>query len=107
MKRRHRSIETRHLEERDELFRALPHLNRRGFLKVSVAAAAAAVTNGVDFHPTSFQPISVADAAAKEAFTFAYISDSHLYERKLNDRFVRSLLRAVDEIGRASCRERV
>jgi 3',5'-cyclic-AMP phosphodiesterase len=100
MKRRHRSIETRHLEERDELFRALPHLDRRAFLKVSVAAAAAAVTNGVEFHPTSFQPISVAHAATKEGFTFAYISDSHLYERKLNDRFVRALLRAVDDVNR-------
>ena len=98
--KRHRSIETLHLEERDELFRALPRLDRRSFLKVSIAAAAAAATNGVTFHPASFQPISVADAATKEAFTFAYISDSHLYDRKLNDRFVRALLRAVDDVNR-------
>ena len=33
------------------------------------------------------------------AFRFAYISDSHLYERGINDRFVRSLLKAVDDVN--------
>jgi Icc protein len=101
MSRRHRSIETRHYEERDELFGALPRLDRRGFLKVSVAAAAAAAASGVRFHPTSFQPVTIAGAATTkaESFTFAYLSDSHLYARDVNDRFVRSLLRAVDDVN--------
>jgi 3',5'-cyclic-AMP phosphodiesterase len=101
MKRGHRSIETHHYAERDELFRDLPRLDRRGFLKVSLAALAAAAASGVRFHPTSFQPVAIADAASAKAqgFTFAYISDSHLYRRDLNDRFVRQLLRAVDDVN--------
>ena len=35
----------------------------------------------------------------KLAFRFAYISDSHLYEKNVNDRFVRGLLRAVDDVN--------
>jgi 3',5'-cyclic-AMP phosphodiesterase len=100
MSRRFTSIETRHYEERDALFDALPKLGRRDFLKVSMAAVAAAAANGIGFHPTSFQPVSVASAETKgEPFTFAYISDSHLYRKDLNDRFVRSLLRAVDDVN--------
>ncbi len=96
-----RSIETIHYEERDALFAALPKLGRRDFLKVSAAAVAAAAASGVRFHPTSFQTVAVADAKGpNEGFTFAYISDSHLYKKELNDRFVRSLLRAVDDVNR-------
>ena len=51
----------------------------------------------------SFTPVSVALGAegteSKEAFRFAYISDSHLYEKSVNDRFVRGLLRAVDDVN--------
>ena len=100
MSKRFRSIETRHYEERDALFRALPHLDRRSFLKVSVAAMAAAAANGVTRHFTSFQPVTIANAATSgEPFTFAYISDSHLYRKDLNDRFVRGILRAIDDVN--------
>jgi len=93
-----RSIETIHHEERDQAIRSLARLDRRGFLKVSAAAAAAAMAHGLT--PHSFQPIRVAEAAAgAPGFRFAYISDSHLYERKQNDRFVRSLMRAVDDVN--------
>ncbi|HKA31271.1 MAG TPA: twin-arginine translocation signal domain-containing protein, partial [Candidatus Binatia bacterium] len=90
---RHTSIETRHYAEREALFRGLQGLDRRAFLKVSLAAAGAALASGARFHPHSFVPVSVADAAGGpvEPFTFAYISDSHLYKRELNDRFVRQL----------------
>jgi len=96
-----KSVETRHYEERAELFRALGSLDRRSFLKVAAAAAGAALASGVDIHRQSFSTVSVAHAAKeeKEAFTFAYISDSHLYKRSLNDRFVNSLLRAVDDVN--------
>jgi 3',5'-cyclic-AMP phosphodiesterase len=95
-----KSIETKHYEERAALFDGLRRLDRRTFLKVSLAAAGAALTNGVDIHPTSFLPVSVAHAQGKsEPFRFAYISDSHLYERTVNERFVRSLLRAVDDVN--------
>jgi 3',5'-cyclic AMP phosphodiesterase CpdA len=111
-----RSIETKHMQEREELFRSLKHLDRRAFLKVSAAAMGAVYAKGL-IPPHSFQPVTIAHAqpaakpvaanppagkaaAAKpESFTFAYISDSHLYERKLNDRFVNSLLRAVDDVN--------
>ena len=97
-----KSIETRHLEERETLFRGLHNLDRRGFLKVSTGAAAAAVAAGVSHHFHSFLPISVAyadEGGANQGFTFAYISDSHLYAKKTNERFVRQLLRAVDDVN--------
>lgn len=95
------SIETKHLRERDELYRALQNLDRRSFLKVSAAAMAAVAASGGKVTPHSFQPVTVAHAqgAGKPPFRFAYISDSHLYERKLNDRFVNALMRAVDDVN--------
>jgi len=99
MSRKFTSIETKHYEERQSLFDALPRLGRRDFLKVSAAAMAAAAASSVRFHPTSFQPVTVANAATGEPFTFAYISDSHLYRKDLNERFVRSILRAVDDVN--------
>lgn len=102
---RHRSVETRYYEEREALYRALGRLDRRAFLKVSSAAFAAGAAYGVT--PHSFQPVRVAAAQGpgpekvpKEGFRFAYISDSHLYEKKVNDRFVNALLRAVDDVNR-------
>lgn len=95
-----KSIETKHYEERDAFFRGLRNLDRRSFLKVSAAAAAAAAASGVTQHFQAFTPIDVAQAQTGEGgFRIAYISDSHLYERKLNERFVRSLLRAVDDVN--------
>src|ERR1700749_1614380 len=94
VKRPHiKSVETRYLEERDSLFRGLQSLDRRTFMKVSAGAATAAIAGGVPppFH--SFLPINVASAATESGerprFTFAYISDSHLYIKKTNERFVR------------------
>jgi len=105
MSRRHTSVETRYMEERERVMRGLAGLSRRGFVKVSAAAAAgaAALVNGIS--PHSFVPVNVAGAqpapgGKREAFRFAYISDSHLYEEKVNDRFVRGLLRAVDDVNR-------
>ena len=119
-----KSVETRYMEEREAVLRALGRLNRRDFIKVSAGALGAAAAVGVGLHPHSFTPVSVAFAqpeneappaepgapgaapgtAAKKpaderSFKFAYISDSHLYKRELNDRFVRSLLRAVDDVN--------
>lgn len=102
-RRGHKSIETKHYEERADFFASLKSLDRRSFLKVSMAAAAAAAVNGVRYNPHSFLPVdvSVADAAktGAEPFRFAYISDSHLYAREVNDRFINSLMRAVDDVN--------
>jgi Icc protein len=97
-----KSVETRYLEERESLFRGLGSLDRRSFLKVSTGAAAAAVAAGVSYPLQSFLPINVAHAGeggTRPGFNFAYISDSHLYVKKSNERFVRQLLRAVDDVN--------
>lgn len=101
MKPKHKSIQTKYMEQRRQLFDGLTNLDRRSFLKVSAAAAGAAVASGLT--RSSFQSVSVAqDAGSKgpdTAFRFAYISDSHLYEKNINDRFVRAILRAVEDIN--------
>ena len=106
-----KSVETKYMEEREATLRALGKLDRRSFLRVSAAAMGAAVAAGVGINPHSFTTVNVAYAqpqsealgAAKKpepaGFKFAYISDSHLYKRELNDRFIRSLLRAVDDVN--------
>src|ERR1700728_4001765 len=88
-----KSVETRYLEERQSLMSRLQHLDRRSFLKVSTGAMAAAVAAGASNHFHSFLPINVAYAGeggggspAGPGFTFAYISDSHLYIKKNNER---------------------
>ncbi len=97
-----KSIETKHHEERDAFFRQLSGLSRRGFFKLAGLSAGIAASKGL-FTPHSFQLVDVAAAQGKPGaaprFRFAYISDTHLYERKLNDRFVRSILRAVDDVN--------
>ncbi len=92
-----RSVETKYMESRDGLIRALENVDRRTFLKVSAAALASVTAKDLAF-PHAFQPVTVEDDG-KHAFRFAYISDSHLYAREVNDRFIRSLLRAVDDVN--------
>ncbi|MEO8361901.1 MAG: metallophosphoesterase [Vicinamibacteria bacterium] len=86
----------RYLEKREEYFLRVQQLNRRDFMRASgVAATGALIAGGLS--PHSFQPVEV--HAAGQSFRFAYISDSHLYERSLNERFVRSILKAVDDVN--------
>ena len=100
MKPKIKSIETKYMEQRREIYRGLKNLDRRSFLKVSAAAVGAAAASGL-FPSHSFCPVSVTRAvsSSEPSFSFAYISDSHLYEKKINDRFVRALLRAVEDIN--------
>jgi 3',5'-cyclic AMP phosphodiesterase CpdA len=100
---RHKSIETRHHEERRRFFGDLARLgslSRRGFLKMAGISAGIAAAKGL-VTPHSFQLIDVAAAAGlgTPAFTVAYISDTHMYVRELNDRFVRATLKAVDDVN--------
>jgi len=97
-----KSIETRHYEERDALFDGLGRLSRRAFFRVAGISAGIAAAKGL-VTPRSFQLVEVANAqpapGAAPKFTFAYISDTHLYPNKLNDRFVRAILKAVDDVN--------
>lgn len=105
-----KSVETKYMEARASALRALAKLDRRDFLKVSTAVLGATLSKGI-VHPHSFSTINVAGAQAptdargsareqkETAFRVAYISDSHLYEKKLNDRFVNQLMRAVDDVN--------
>lgn len=103
MGRKYKSVETRFMEERSAFFNSLKHIDRRSFLKASAAAVGAVLAKGI-LPPHSFLPVTVSRADAStgkaDAFRFAYISDSHLYTKDLNDRFARSLLRAVDDVNR-------
>jgi 3',5'-cyclic-AMP phosphodiesterase len=100
-----KSVETKYMEEREQVFRGLNNLERRQFMKVALGAMGAALASGVAFNPHSFTPVSITGSKARAGtkaaggFKFAYISDSHLYEKSINDRFVRSLMRAVDDVN--------
>jgi predicted phosphodiesterase len=94
-----KSVETKYMEERDALFRRLSRLSRRDFFKVAAASAGVAASKGL-VTPCSFQLVDVANAAQDALrFSFAYISDTHLYVQKLNDRFVRAILKSVDDVN--------
>jgi predicted MPP superfamily phosphohydrolase len=97
------------MEERDNVLRAVRRLDRRCFLKIAGAAVGAVLAKGL-IPPHSFQLVTLADAAVEKGtgtngmagqppFTFAYISDTHLYERTLNQRFVRAAVKAVDDVN--------
>ena len=89
----------KYLERRQSYFDRVFRLNRRDFLKASSVAAATALATGKMF-PHSFQPVDVVNPDAPEkSFRFAYISDSHLYQKTLNERFVLAILKAVDDVN--------
>jgi Icc protein len=89
----------RYLERRKAFLDRAAGLGRREFIKVAGLTAVAAAATGKIF-PHSFQPVEVEDGDAPDrSFTFAYISDTHLYEKTLNERFVRAALKAVDDVN--------
>ncbi len=99
MARRYKSVETRFMEARQAALRALGGLDRRTFLKIAAASAGAALAKGL-VPPHTFQLVNVAHAdPAQPAWSFAYISDTHLYDKKLNERFVRAALKAVEDVN--------
>jgi 3',5'-cyclic-AMP phosphodiesterase len=109
MASRHKSVETKFMEEREAVLRKLKGLDRRTFLKVAAAAAGAVMAKGL-VTPHGFQLVNVANAAPSKSaatsgmagqapFSFAYISDTHLYDKTLNERFVRAALKAVEDVN--------
>jgi 3',5'-cyclic-AMP phosphodiesterase len=97
----HKSIETKYYEERASFFGDLARmgqLSRRGFLHIAGVSAGIAAAKGL-IVPHSFQLIEIAQAAETPAFTVAYISDTHIYTRDLNDRFVRAIVKAVEDVN--------
>jgi 3',5'-cyclic AMP phosphodiesterase CpdA len=89
--------------ESENLIRSLHNCDRRHFLKVTAKFAAMAAAAGV-VQPHGFQLVEMAYAATTpgaglEPFRFAYISDSHLYARGMNHRFVRAVQKAVVDVN--------
>lgn len=71
---------------------------RRRFMQMSAMAAGAVA--GQSLLPHSFQLVNcVANAQTGAGFTFAYISDSHLYAKTINERFVSRIQRAIDDVN--------
>jgi Icc protein len=90
----------KYLEDRDDYFGRVLRLGRRDFVRAAGLAAVGAAASGKVL-PHSFQPVDVVRADGP-SFRFAYISDSHLYEKTLNERFVRAILKAVDDVNAMS-----
>jgi 3',5'-cyclic-AMP phosphodiesterase len=67
------------------------------------ASAGAILAKGL-LPPHSFQLVELAHAApppgTSPKFTFAYVSDTHLYSPKLNGQFVRAAMKAVEDVNR-------
>jgi 3',5'-cyclic AMP phosphodiesterase CpdA len=91
--------------EDDRLIRSLSNCDRRHFLKVSLRFAGMAAAAGV-IQPHAFQLIQVAHAAetapgaaAAPSFRFAYISDTHLFDKGMDHRFVRAVQKAVADVN--------
>jgi len=74
-----RSVETRWYGERAAFFAGLARVSRRGFVKLAAASAGLVAAKGLR-PPHGYQLVDVAGAAEpSQRFTFAYISDTHLY----------------------------
>jgi 3',5'-cyclic AMP phosphodiesterase CpdA len=74
-------------------------LSRRSFLRLSVVAAAAAGATAHGILPLLERSLGQAQAAtAPDSFNFAWISDTHLYPRQLNTRFIDKFKRAIEGV---------
>lgn len=70
-------------------------MTRRTFLHKSVVYGASAAACGLF---PSISTIDMAFAQGGQTFKFAWLSDTHLYPKELNSRFVEKTVRAVKEI---------
>jgi len=77
----------------------LAPIDRRTFAKVVGAALAGAAASALA-PASAFQPVCVAlPGAPRAGLRFAYLGDTHILARAVNERFVKALLRAVDEVN--------
>ncbi len=83
------------INRRDRPDRALK-ITRRTFINKAILAGTAAGAASVGWFPT----INTIDLAfgQQAAFKFAWLSDTHLYPKNVNTRFVEKTVRAVGEI---------
>src|SRR5262245_12443135 len=72
-------------------------ITRRTFLHKSLLAGAAAAGGSALNFFDSVTTMGVANAA--ESFSFAWVSDTHLYPRTLNTRFIEKATRAFKEVA--------
>ena len=73
-------------------------ITRRTFLHKSLLTGGAVATgSAVGFFQT-LSSMEVANAAMGESFSFAWVSDTHLYPRTLNQRFIDKATRAFSEV---------
>lgn len=73
--------------------------SRREFFRISAQSVAAAGLGGL-FGGLGLPATRLAEASTRvRPFTFAYISDTHLYEEKLNKRFIRAIEKAVADVN--------
>lgn len=96
-------------KEREKFFDSLKMMSRREFFSTAakLIAMAAASNQVIRFGhhvvsdaPHSFQPVELAYGA--ETFTFAYISDTHLFARGMTHRFAKAALKAVQDVNAMS-----
>jgi 3',5'-cyclic AMP phosphodiesterase CpdA len=83
-------------ESREDGGQSAPRITRRTFLHKSLVAGAAVAGGGALNFFETFTSIGVAHAA--ESFSFAWVSDTHLYPRTLNTRFIEKATRAFQEV---------
>lgn len=78
-----------------------PGVSRRGFIRLSVATAAVVGASAHGLLPVLERALGQAEAAAMPpgAFNFAWISDTHLYPRQLNTRFIDKFKRALEGVA--------
>jgi len=95
--------ELRRQEERKAFFDEFKNADRRTFMKLSTQAAGLAMAAAA-FPPHSFQLVEYVyaaepDTAPQVAFRFAYVSDTHLFDKGMTHRFAKSALKAVDDVN--------
>ena len=73
-------------------------LTRRTFLHKSLVAGGAVATGSAVGLFQTLSSMEVANAAMGETFSFAWVSDTHLYPRELNTRFIDKASRAFKEV---------